>query len=258
MATYPIKMLKDKDGTLFIPLTNSDSVQTSTGDTLENLISSKVDKETGKGLSTNDYTTTEKNKLAGIAANAEVNQNAFSNIKVGSTTIAADSKTDTLELAAGSNITLTPDATNDKVTIAATQPTVNNGTLTIQKNGTNVQTFTANQSGNATANITVPTKVSELTNDSGYTTNTGTITKVQANGTNVASSGTANIPAASTSAYGVTKLSDATNSTSTTLAATANAVKKAYDLANTANTGLENKLDIYNGEVEASAEGTIN
>ena len=49
-----------------------------------------------------------------------------------------------------------------------TLPTVNNGTLTIQKNGTNVATFTANQSGNATANITVPTKVSELTNDSNF------------------------------------------------------------------------------------------
>lgn len=34
-------------------------------------------------------------------------------------------------------------------------PTVNNGTLTIQKNGTNVQTFTANQSSNVTANIQV-------------------------------------------------------------------------------------------------------
>jgi len=34
-----------------------------------------------------------------------------------------------------------------------TIPTVNNGTLTIQKNGTNVQTFTANQSSNVTANI---------------------------------------------------------------------------------------------------------
>ena len=30
----------------------------------------KVDKVSGKGLSTNDYTTTEKNKLAGIAAGA--------------------------------------------------------------------------------------------------------------------------------------------------------------------------------------------
>lgn len=41
-------------------------------------------------------------------------------------------------------------------------PTVNNGQLTIQKNGTAVATFTANQSGNATANITVPTKLADL------------------------------------------------------------------------------------------------
>ena len=33
-------------------------------------IANKVDKETGKGLSSNDYTTTEKNKLAGIATGA--------------------------------------------------------------------------------------------------------------------------------------------------------------------------------------------
>ena len=59
----------------------------------------------------------------------------------------------------------------------------------------------------------------------------GTITGVSANGTSIATSGVANIPAASTSVYGVTKLSSATNSTSTTLAATASAVKAAYDLA---------------------------
>ena len=35
---------------------------------INELKSDKVDKETGKGLSTNDYTTTEKNKLAGIPA----------------------------------------------------------------------------------------------------------------------------------------------------------------------------------------------
>ena len=68
----------------------------------------------------------------------------------------------------------------------------------------------------------------------GATANTGTITKVQANGTDVASSGTANIPAASTSVYGVTKLSSAINSTSTALAATASAVKSAYDRATNA------------------------
>lgn len=54
-----------------------------------------------------------------------------------------------------------------------TIPTVNNGTLTIQKNGVNVTTFSANQNGNATANITVPTKVSQLTNDSEFLINGG-------------------------------------------------------------------------------------
>ena len=52
-------------------------------------------------------------------SNAEANQNAFSNVTVGSTTISADTKTDTLTLIAGSNVTLTPNATNDSVTIAA-------------------------------------------------------------------------------------------------------------------------------------------
>jgi hypothetical protein len=54
-------------------------------------------------------------------------------------------------------------------------PTVNNAALTIQKNGTNVATFTANQSTAATANITVPTAVSELTNDSGYLTSSSNL-----------------------------------------------------------------------------------
>ena len=53
-----------------------------------------------------------------------------------------------------------------------TIPTVNNATLTIQKNGTTVKTFTANASSNVTANITVPTKTSDLTNDSGFVDNT--------------------------------------------------------------------------------------
>ena len=49
-------------------------------------------------------------------------------------------------------------------------PVVNNATLTIQKNGSNVQTFTANASSNKTANIIVPTKTSDITNDSGFIT----------------------------------------------------------------------------------------
>ena len=67
------------------------------------------------GLMTKDMVS----KLNGIASGAEVNQNAFANVKVGDTIVAADAKQDTIEFVAGSNITITPDATNDKITIAA-------------------------------------------------------------------------------------------------------------------------------------------
>ena len=70
------------------------------------------------------------------------------------------------KLTAGSNITINGD------TISASQPAVNNGKLTIQKNGSNIGTFTANQSSNTTANIIVPTKTSDLTNDSNFVSKT--------------------------------------------------------------------------------------
>lgn len=50
-------------------VTETDSVLSGIG----KLQASKVAKESGKGLSANDYTTTEKNKLAGIAEGAQVN-----------------------------------------------------------------------------------------------------------------------------------------------------------------------------------------
>ena len=62
----------------------------------------------------------DKTKLDGIQAGAEVNQNAFSIISVsGQSSIEADTKTDTLTLANGTGITITTDATNDKITITA-------------------------------------------------------------------------------------------------------------------------------------------
>ena len=61
---------------------------------------------------------------------------------------------------------------SDKPTI----PTVNNATLTIQKNGTSAGTFTANASANKTINITVPTDNNELANGAGYITSAGSIT----------------------------------------------------------------------------------
>lgn len=73
-------------------------------------LAKKVDAVSGKVLSTNDYTTAEKNKLAGIAAGAQVN--TITTVKVNGTA-------------------LTPDT-------------------------------------NKAVDVTVPTKTSQLTNDSGF------------------------------------------------------------------------------------------
>lgn len=72
------------------------------------------------GSSNGSMSNTDKAKLDTIAQGAEVNQNAFSSVLVGSTTIQADSKMDTFELVAGQNIGIAPDATNDRATIAVT------------------------------------------------------------------------------------------------------------------------------------------
>lgn len=49
-----------------------------------------------------------------------------------------------------------------------TIPTVNNGTLTIKRNGTQLGTFTANQSGSSDIDIIVPTKVTDLSDAGDY------------------------------------------------------------------------------------------
>ena len=60
--------------------------------------------------------------------------------------------------------TLTGNKSLSDLGIAAASdiPTVNNGTLTIQKNGTKIDEFKANQSANTTINITVPTTASDV------------------------------------------------------------------------------------------------
>lgn len=91
-----------------------------------NTVTSKVDKVTGKGLSTNDYTTAERNKLTGIAPGAEVNVQGDWNI--------IDENSDAY-------IKNKPD------------------------------TFPPSPHNHTKAQITdMPTKVSQLTNDAGYIT----------------------------------------------------------------------------------------
>jgi len=95
---------------------NSETGITVSYDDTNGKIDFSVDSQTDE-----NFTTTLKTKLDGIAAGAEVNQNAFSTIAVsGQTSVNADSNTDTLNLAAGTGITLTTDAGSDTVTITST------------------------------------------------------------------------------------------------------------------------------------------
>jgi len=64
------------------------------------------------------------------SAGGEVNQNAFSNVVVGSDTVAADAKTDTLTLTAGTNITLSANTSTDTITINASDDTFDVNGLT--------------------------------------------------------------------------------------------------------------------------------
>lgn len=148
----------------------------------------------------NNYTTAEKNKLSGIASGAEVNQNAFATVKVGSTSLIADAKSDTLTITAGNNITLTPTASSDTFSIAATDTTYSDviaggasglmtGSDKTKLNGiaegaeVNVQSDWSVTSTSSDAYIknkpTIPSKTSDLTNDSNFSTFSAIVSKTQ-------------------------------------------------------------------------------
>lgn len=64
-----------------------------------------------------EITEAEKEKLSGIEDKAEVNQNAFSKVKIGDKELVAAVKQAVIELIAGDNIKITPDADGSKITI---------------------------------------------------------------------------------------------------------------------------------------------
>lgn len=68
-------------------------------------------------------------------SNAEVNQNAFSQFTVGTTSIIATNKTDVLTLVAGDNITLTPDISNKRITIVSKNTIYTHPTYTERSSG---------------------------------------------------------------------------------------------------------------------------
>ena len=117
---------------------------------------------------------------SGITFTAPTNRNSYTNVYCGTTCLCT--------LQGPANLCLGSLAFS-----SATIPTVNNSTIKIQKNSTDVGSFTLNQATGATIDISVPTKTSDITNDSnfitmaqvdacGYTTCKGTVTGVTLNG----------------------------------------------------------------------------
>ena len=79
--------------------------------------------------STNGFlSNADKAKLDTVATNAQVNQNTFANVLINGTTIQSTAQSATLEIVPGTNIAITPDNVNKRVTIAVTGK-VSNATL---------------------------------------------------------------------------------------------------------------------------------
>ena len=146
-----------------------------TNEALTNGLKGKVDAVTGKGLSTNDYTTAEKNKLAGIAENAQVN--VIESIKVNGvaqtiTGKAVDIKTPTKtsELTNDSDYVIGEevDAIDERLTTAEGKLSNIDAGAQVNKIESIKVNGTAQAITNKAVNIEVPTKLSDLDNDTGF------------------------------------------------------------------------------------------
>jgi hypothetical protein len=130
----------------------------------------KVDKVAGKGLSDENYTLTEKQKLAGIEAGAQVNTVTSVNSQTGAVVIPVFSG-DYNDLTNKPTIpTLTSQLTNDSgfiTTSGAPVQSVNGQT------GAVVIPVFSGDYNDLTNKPTIPTLTSQLTNDSGFITASG-------------------------------------------------------------------------------------
>lgn len=250
---------------------------------VESLLGNKVDKVSGKGLSTNDFTAAYKTKLDGIATGA----NNYVHPNDANTRHVTDAEKSTWNNKANANHTH-----NSLLAINLGDKKVSLNDYTLASGSPNIAYYYCNSDGGG-ANITgrpndnaknafyLRVELIRWISETDYVSmqtyvkhdekvmyvrycNTGVwtawekmYTSVQkptlaelgaaaaSHGNHVPTVQTADarkflrndntwqsLPAATTGATGIVQLNDATNSTSTTQAATANAVKKAYDLAN--------------------------
>ena len=125
-----------------------------------NLYYAKETFTSGSSFDANDWHTVEGNQITIDSTMSTTSENPVQNKVITNALNDKANSSDLAEVATSGSFT-------DLINVPAL-PIVNDATLTIQKNGTTVSTFTANSSIDKVANITVPTKTSDITNDSGF------------------------------------------------------------------------------------------
>ena len=248
----------------FKPLSSSTDMITKTE--VETLLNNKVDKISGKGLSTNDFTAAYKTKLDGIEAGA----NKYVHPSDSNTRHVTDAEKSTWNSKAAGN------HNHDNVYFKVTGGTISGATKVL---GTaadesfkvrGIQGLSADGSTNDALYLNYNNENPVYINGSNKVYHQGfkpTPAEIGAaassHGNHVPTVQTADarkflrndntwqsLPTATTGATGIVQLNDATNSTSTTQAATANAVKKAYDLANS-------KASSSHGHTNLTSRGAV-
>lgn len=145
------------------------------------LLGGKVDKEIGRGLSSNDYTDAEKTKLSGIAAGAEVNVNADWSQSDSSADDYIKNKPTLASVAtSGSYNDLTNKPSIPSAQVQSDWSQSNSNEVDYIKNKPTIPAAQVNADWNASSGVaqilnkptipTVPTNVSAFTNDAGYLT----------------------------------------------------------------------------------------
>ena len=135
-----------------------------------NQLNNKVDKVTNMGLSTNDYTTADKNKLAGIEAGAEVNPTSLSELSEDAThRLVTDTEKTTWN--AKSDFSGSYNDLTDKPTIPTslselTEDSAHRLVTDTEKAAWNAKSDFSGSYNDLTNKPTIPTTLAELTEDS--------------------------------------------------------------------------------------------
>ena len=160
--------LKTRVDTLESAVTAKGALQDVVGDADSGLVKDVADLKTNKEATANKLTSTSQTAVS------DTNKDTlYPTVGKVQSMINALDVTDAAQT--GKYVSAVSEADGKIKVTRADLPTVNNAQLTIKKNGTEVGSFTANASAAKEIDITVPTKVSELTNDSSYAT-TGAMT----------------------------------------------------------------------------------